>query len=94
MDNKAEDQIYEHGRFKVAGGILPNAITAYRAYGNAANPCVVFPTCYGAKMRLGSECDICFAEMNDNETEACLRKGQDYLVGEGKVRCNNEVFIV
>jgi len=51
----AETQYYEHGRFKVAGGVLPNAVTAYRTYGDPAHPCIVFPTCYGAKMRLGSQ---------------------------------------
>ncbi|KAH8119534.1 Alpha/Beta hydrolase protein [Phellopilus nigrolimitatus] len=45
----------EHGRFRVAGGVLPNAITAYRTYGNPGNPCIVFPTCYGAKLGLGSQ---------------------------------------
>lgn len=50
-----QTQYYEHGRFKVAGGVLPNAITAYRTYGDPSNPCIVFPTCYGAKMALGSE---------------------------------------
>ena len=49
-----ETQYYEHGRFKVAGGVLPNAITAYRTRGSPENPCIVFPTCYGAKMDLGS----------------------------------------
>ena len=52
----AETQHYEHGRFRVAGGVLPNAITAYRTYGSPNNPCIVFPTCYGAKMKLGSKC--------------------------------------
>ncbi|KAL5507007.1 hypothetical protein ACEPAH_6463 [Sanghuangporus vaninii] len=50
-----ETQYYEHGRFKVLGGVLPNAVTAYRTYGNPNNPCIVFPTCYGAKMSLGSQ---------------------------------------
>ncbi|KAI5120294.1 hypothetical protein M0805_005800 [Coniferiporia weirii] len=52
---EAQTQYYDHGRFRVAGGVLPNAITAYRTYGDPANPCIVFPTCYGAKMRLGSQ---------------------------------------
>jgi hypothetical protein len=50
----AEIQYYHHGRFSVAGGILPDAVTAYQTYGNP-NPCIVFPTCYGAKLSLGSE---------------------------------------
>lgn len=41
---------YYHGRFRVAGGIIPNAVTAYRTYGDPKNPCIVFPTCYGAKL--------------------------------------------
>jgi hypothetical protein len=52
---EGKTQYYEHGRFKVVGGVLPNAITAYRTYGSPSNPCIVFPTCYGAKMELGSE---------------------------------------
>ncbi|KAF8903440.1 homoserine acetyltransferase [Gymnopilus junonius] len=43
-------QYYHHGRFKVAGGSLPDAITAYRTYGDPKNPCIVFPTCYGGKL--------------------------------------------
>ncbi|KAF4610699.1 hypothetical protein D9613_006664 [Agrocybe pediades] len=43
-------QYHHHGRFRVAGGSLPDAITAYRTYGDIANPCVVFPTCFGAKL--------------------------------------------
>ncbi|EGO25295.1 hypothetical protein SERLADRAFT_414938 [Serpula lacrymans var. lacrymans S7.9] len=46
----AEIQYYRHGRFRVAGGILPDAITAYCTYGDPANPCIVFPTCYGGKL--------------------------------------------
>ncbi|EMD37642.1 hypothetical protein CERSUDRAFT_94644 [Gelatoporia subvermispora B] len=41
---------YHHGRFRVAGGVLPDAITAYRTYGNPQNPCIVFPTCYGGRL--------------------------------------------
>ncbi|KAI0674918.1 homoserine O-acetyltransferase [Trametes maxima] len=48
-------QFYHHGRFKVAGGVLPDAVTAYQTYGDSSNPCIVFPTCYGAKLRLGSQ---------------------------------------
>jgi len=48
-------EIYHHGRFKVAGGVLPDAFTAYRTYGDPSNPCIVFPTCYGAKMGQGSQ---------------------------------------
>ncbi|RPD63982.1 homoserine O-acetyltransferase [Lentinus tigrinus ALCF2SS1-6] len=48
-------QYYHHGRFKVLGGVLPDAVTAYQTYGNPSNPCIVFPTCYGAKLGLGSQ---------------------------------------
>lgn len=51
----AEIKYYHHGRFNVAGGILPDAVTAYQTYGNPKNPCIVFPTCYGAKLALGSK---------------------------------------
>lgn len=49
-------QYYHHGRFKVAGGVLPDAVTAYRTYGDPSNDkVIVFPTCYGAKLALGSQ---------------------------------------
>ncbi|KAH7913686.1 homoserine acetyltransferase [Hygrophoropsis aurantiaca] len=51
----AEIKFYNHGRFKVAGGIIPEAVTAYQTYGDPHNPCIVFPTCYGAKLALGSQ---------------------------------------
>lgn len=78
-----ELEYYEHGRFKVSGGVLPNAITAYKTYGDPANPCIVFPTCYGAKMASGSTYPLIFL--------ICVKvlkvySGQGYLVGEGKVR--------
>ncbi|EJF57664.1 homoserine O-acetyltransferase [Dichomitus squalens LYAD-421 SS1] len=43
-------QYYRHGRFRVAGGMLPDAITAYSTYGDPTNPCIVFPTCYGGRL--------------------------------------------
>lgn len=46
-------QYYHHGRFKVAGGILPDAVTAYQTFGDPSNPCVVYPSYYGAKLSLG-----------------------------------------
>ncbi|TFY77054.1 hypothetical protein EWM64_g6960 [Hericium alpestre] len=48
--SEPQTQYYHHGRFAVAGGVLPDAITAYRTYGDPSNPCIVFPTCYGAKL--------------------------------------------
>lgn len=41
---------YHHGRFRVSGGVIPDAITAYCTYGDPSKPCVVFPTCYGGKL--------------------------------------------
>ena len=46
----SENLYYHHGRFPVAGGVLPDAVTAYRVYGDPANPCIVFPTCYGGRL--------------------------------------------
>lgn len=51
----AEIKYYHHGRLSVAGGILPDAVTAYQTYGDPKNRCIVFPTCYGAKLALGSK---------------------------------------
>ncbi|RDX44886.1 homoserine O-acetyltransferase [Lentinus brumalis] len=48
-------QYHHHGRFKVLGGVLPDAVTAYQTYGDRSKPCIVFPTCYGAKLGLGSQ---------------------------------------
>ncbi|KZV75813.1 homoserine acetyltransferase [Peniophora sp. CONT] len=46
----SETLYYRHGRFPVAGGVLPDAVTAYRVYGDPAKPCIVFPTCYGGRL--------------------------------------------
>ncbi|KAG8213964.1 hypothetical protein J3R82DRAFT_10713 [Butyriboletus roseoflavus] len=43
-------QYHHHGRLRVAGGIIPDAVTAYCTYGDPKNPCIVFPTCYGGKL--------------------------------------------
>lgn len=50
MSTEPEIQYYHHGRFRVAGGVLPDAVTAYCTYGDPKNPCIVFPTCYGGKL--------------------------------------------
>ncbi|KAF8799256.1 homoserine acetyltransferase [Phlegmacium glaucopus] len=50
MSPEPSTQYYHHGRLRVSGGVIPDAITAYRTYGNPANPCIVFPTCYGGKL--------------------------------------------
>lgn len=43
-------QFHHHGRFRVSGGMIPDAITAYQTFGDKKNPCIVFPTCYGGKL--------------------------------------------
>ncbi|KAK7472808.1 hypothetical protein VKT23_000915 [Stygiomarasmius scandens] len=45
-----QTQYHHHGRFRLQGGSLPDAVTAYRTYGDPKNPCIVFPTCYGGKL--------------------------------------------
>uniref|UniRef100_A0A8H7XVI5 AB hydrolase-1 domain-containing protein n=1 Tax=Psilocybe cubensis TaxID=181762 RepID=A0A8H7XVI5_PSICU len=50
MATQPPTQYHHHGRFTVAGGVLPDAVTAYRTYGNPDKPCIVFPTCFGAKL--------------------------------------------
>ncbi|KAF8896061.1 homoserine acetyltransferase [Infundibulicybe gibba] len=50
MFSESKTQFYHHGRFRVAGGSIPDAVTAYRTYGDPENPCIVFPTCYGGRL--------------------------------------------
>ncbi|CDO69133.1 hypothetical protein BN946_scf185042.g35 [Trametes cinnabarina] len=50
MSHQSDIQFYHHGRFRVTGGVLPDAVTAYRTYGQPGNPCIVFPTCYGGRL--------------------------------------------
>ncbi|KAF8202337.1 alpha/beta hydrolase fold protein [Pholiota molesta] len=50
MTYEPPTEFHHHGRLCVTGGVIPDAITAYRTYGNPANPCIVFPTCYGGKL--------------------------------------------
>ncbi|KJA28207.1 hypothetical protein HYPSUDRAFT_34597 [Hypholoma sublateritium FD-334 SS-4] len=50
MSTESPIQYYHHGRLPVAGGVIPDAITAYQTFGNPSNPCIVFPTCYGGKL--------------------------------------------
>jgi len=50
MSPQPPTQFHHHGRFHVAGGSLPDAITAYRTYGDPANPCIVLPTYYGGRL--------------------------------------------
>ncbi|KAG9316648.1 Alpha/Beta hydrolase protein [Chiua virens] len=88
--NHAEIKYYHHGRFSVAGGMLPDAITAYQTYGNPQNPCIVFPTCYGAKLALGSKWKV----VQISPSYKFVLAGQDYLVGEGKVLDTNKYYVV
>ena len=60
MSAQPSTQYYHHGRFRVAGGVLPDGITAYRTYGEPMNPCIVFPTCYGGKLDSGFTSPKCF----------------------------------
>ncbi|THH02262.1 hypothetical protein EW026_g570 [Hermanssonia centrifuga] len=46
----SEIKYYHHGRFAMEGGTLPDAITAYRTYGDPSNPCIVFPTYFGSRL--------------------------------------------
>ncbi|TDL24199.1 hypothetical protein BD410DRAFT_112517 [Rickenella mellea] len=95
-----ETQYYEHGRFKVAGGVLPNAITAYRTYGDPAAPCIVFPTCYGAKMKFGSQAylvgegkvSICAStRINDGNNANCwVLDPNKYFIVTFALFCNGE----
>ena len=59
MSAQPPTQYFHHGRFRVAG-VLPDAITAYRTYGEPTNPCIVFPTCYGGKLDSGFISPKCF----------------------------------
>ncbi|KIJ66603.1 hypothetical protein HYDPIDRAFT_86181 [Hydnomerulius pinastri MD-312] len=58
MESKPPVNFYHHGKFRVAGGSLPDAVTAYQTYGDPAGPCVVVPTCYGARLDLYSEAHL------------------------------------
>jgi len=55
-------QYYHHGRFKVAGGVLPAAVTAYQTLGDPSNPCVVYTNHYGAKLSLPGAIDALIGE--------------------------------
>lgn len=90
MAEDAGTQCYHHGRFKVAGGVLPDAITAYRTYGSPENPCIVFPTCYGAKMRVGSELNVWLYVRRAYVLIIPNCPGQDYMIGTSKVRRNDQ----
>ncbi|KAI9566397.1 Alpha/Beta hydrolase protein [Boletus coccyginus] len=58
MALKASVSVHLHGEFEVAGGTLPNAFTAYQVYGDPTNPCILVPTCYGARLSLSSEAHL------------------------------------
>ena len=40
MSSQPSKQYYHLGRLRVAGGALPDPITAYRIYGEPTNPCI------------------------------------------------------
>lgn len=46
MSAEAQTMYYHHGELTVKGGILPDAVTAYKTYGDSSRPCIVFPTFY------------------------------------------------
>ncbi|KAH0827893.1 Alpha/Beta hydrolase protein [Lanmaoa asiatica] len=81
--SQSDIKYYHHGRFSVAGGILPDAVTAYQTYGNPQNPCIVFPTCYGAKLALGSKSNEC--------CKSSVLDTKKYYVVTFAVFCNGEV---
>lgn len=83
MSSEPATQYYHHGRFKFEGGTLPDAFTAYRTYGNSANPCIAFPTCYGGK--LDSKWSLYIPDM-ESTIEAIYRisrSGVSYWIGQG-----------
>ena len=66
----------------MAGGVLPDAVTAYRTYGEPTNPCIVFPTCYGGKLDSAFILDVSSFRSYRSITSF---PGQLYMVGDGKV---------
>ncbi|KAF9241613.1 Alpha/Beta hydrolase protein [Melanogaster broomeanus] len=76
---------YHHGRFKVAGGILPDAVTAYETFGNPSNPCIVYPTCYGAKLSLRSQ-----DELVGEDKVSLVLDPRKYYVVTFSLFCNGE----
>ncbi|KAJ3557866.1 hypothetical protein NM688_g1238 [Phlebia brevispora] len=46
----SEVKYYHHGRFAVAGGTLPDAVTAYKTYGDPKNPCIAYGVCFGGRI--------------------------------------------
>ena len=82
---KSEIQFHHHGRFKVVGGVLPDAITAYQTFGDSKNPCIVFPTCYGGKLDSESFVVSTFFATSERKRDTGLL-GQEYMIGEEKVR--------
>ncbi|KAF7799746.1 hypothetical protein EIP86_010988 [Pleurotus ostreatoroseus] len=43
-------KFYHHGRFALAGGTLPGAVTAYRTFGDPKNPCIVSSSNFGGRL--------------------------------------------
>lgn len=78
-------KFYNHGRFRVAGGVLPNAITAYQTFGDKSNPCIVFPTCYGGKLDGRQTSKTVIFQMTQWWQGSGLLD-QAYMIGEEKVQ--------
>lgn len=79
-----ETQYYHHGRFRVHGGVIPDAVTAYQTFGDPKNPCIVFPTCYGGK--LASMQPTMHRSLNELEAYVKnLDSGQCYMISPDKV---------
>ncbi len=54
--NDQEVKLFSLGDFELQSGeVLPNAHIAYRTYGDANNPAVVYPTYYSGTITAGNE---------------------------------------
>ena len=74
MSAQSFTQYYHHGRFRVAGGVLPDAIPAYRTYGELA----LF-------FRLAMEGNLIVRFSHRGVSLFRSFSGQFYMVGDGKV---------
>jgi homoserine O-acetyltransferase len=92
MSYKPEIKYYHHGRFRVSGGVIPDAFTAYCTYGDPKNPCIVFPTCYGGKLASESWKFSIFKKSIDRYPTNLL--GQSYMIGDDKALDPKKYFIV
>ncbi|KAH7888667.1 homoserine acetyltransferase [Phlebopus sp. FC_14] len=88
---------HHHGRFQVAGGVLPDAVTAYQTFGDPANPCVVAPTYYGGKLALGG--GLMGPSINGHRLTRVMftppkNIALDMLAGEGKTLDTKKYYVV